>query len=55
LSPVGRGAGPKRGHHRVGFDRFSGLSKIHFADCADAMIGLLEDDNWLHRAPIVQY
>jgi putative NADH-flavin reductase len=40
--------------HR-GFDRFSGFSQIHFVDCADAMLGMLHDDAWLHKAPIVQY
>jgi putative NADH-flavin reductase len=55
IRPLQMRAGPQRGPYRVGFDRFSGLSKIHFADCADAMIGMLEDDTWLHQAPIVQY
>ena len=40
---------------RVGYHRFSGFSKIHFADCADAMLGMIEGDRWLHEAPIVQY
>ncbi|MGI9431509.1 MAG: NAD(P)-dependent oxidoreductase [Myxococcota bacterium] len=55
IRPLQMRTGPRRGHYRVGFDRFSGLSKIHFADCADAMIQMLEDDTWLHQAPIVQY
>jgi len=55
IRPLQMRTGPRRGHYRVGFDRFSGLSKIHFADCADAMIRMLEDDTWLHRAPIIQY
>jgi putative NADH-flavin reductase len=55
IRPLQMRAGPRRGQYRVGFDRFSGLSKIHFADCADAMIRMLDDDTWLHKAPIVQY
>ena len=47
--------GPRQGGYRVGFHRFSGLSKIHFADCAHAMLGMLSDDTFLHRAPIIQY
>lgn len=48
-----KGAG--RGEYRMGFDTFSGMSKIYFADCARAMIGMLDDDTWLHKAPIIQY
>lgn len=55
IRPLQMRAGPKRGTYRLGFDPFSGLSKIHFADCADAMLGMLENDTWLHKAPIVQY
>ncbi len=46
---------PRREEYRLGFDRFSGLSKISFADCAHAMIGMLTDDRWMHKAPILQY
>ena len=55
VRPLQLRRGPKRGVYRVGFDRYSGLSKISFADCADAMIGMLDDDTWIHKAPIVQY
>jgi putative NADH-flavin reductase len=55
IRPLQMRAGPKQGTFRLGFDPFSGLSKIHFADCADAMLGMLENDTWLHKAPIVQY
>ena len=55
IRPLQMRAGPKRGEYRLGFDRFSGLSKIHFADCAHAMCQMLTDDRWLHKAPIVQY
>jgi hypothetical protein len=47
--------GPQRGKYRLGFHAFSGLSSIHFADCAHAMLGMLSDDTWLHKAPILQY
>jgi hypothetical protein len=36
-------------------DPFSGLSKIFFADCADAMLTMLTSDAWRHQAPVVQY
>ncbi|MGI9600636.1 MAG: NAD(P)-dependent oxidoreductase [Acidimicrobiales bacterium] len=55
VRPLQMRAGPRRGEYRMGYDRYSGLSKISFADCADAMIGALTDDRWLHQAPIVQY
>jgi len=49
--------GPKRGVYiyRLGYDKFSGLSNISFADCAHAMIGRMEDDTWVGEVPIVQY
>ena len=41
--------------YRLGYDAFSGTSRIHFADCAHAMLGMLDDDTWIHEAPIIQY
>jgi putative NADH-flavin reductase len=55
VRPLQMRPGPMRGKYRLGFDAFSGLSKITFADCAHAMVGMLDDDSWLHKAPIVQY
>lgn len=55
IRPLQMGKGPRRAQYRLGYHRFSGLSKISFADCAHAMLGMLQDDSWLHRAPIVQY
>ncbi len=55
VRPLQMFAGPHTGTYRVGFDRFSGMSKISFADCADAMLSMLDDDNWLGKAPIIQY
>ena len=55
VRPLQMHEGPHTGEYRLGFDAFSGLSKIHFADCADAMLRQLDDDRWLHQAPIVQY
>ena len=55
VRPLQMRQGPKRAAYRIGFDAYSGLSKISFADCADAMIRMLTDDTWLHKAPIVQY
>lgn len=55
LRPLQMNPGPRRASYRMGFDRFSGFSKITFADCAHAMVGMLADDTWLHQAPIIQY
>ena len=55
VRPLQMGKGPRQEVYRLGFDRFSGMSKISFADCAHAMIGMLTDDTWLRKAPIVQY
>jgi putative NADH-flavin reductase len=55
LRPLQMRSGAKRGEYRIGFDRFSGFSQISFADCADAMLAMLEDERWLHQAPIIQY
>jgi putative NADH-flavin reductase len=55
IRPLQMNAGEKTGQYRLGFDRFSGMSKITFADCAHAMVGMLEQDTWLGKAPVVQY
>ena len=55
IRPLQMSAGPMRAQYRLGFDRFSGMSRISFADCAHAMLGMLEGDTWWHKAPIVQY
>jgi putative NADH-flavin reductase len=55
IRPLQMRNGPRRGEYRLGFHAFSGLSAIRFADCAHAMVGMLTDDTWLHKAPIVQY
>lgn len=55
IRPLQMNAGQRREQYRLGFNRFSGFSKITFADCAHAMLGMLEDDTWRHKAPIVQY
>jgi len=47
--------GPRKGVYRLGYDSFSGFSKISFADCADAMIRMLHDDTWVGKVPIIQY
>ena len=43
------------GCYRLGYLPFNGMSKISFADCADAMLTMLTEDTWQHQAPIVQY
>lgn len=55
VRPLQMRAGPRKESYRVGYDTFSGMSAIHFSDCADAMIKMIDDDTWLHKAPIVQY
>ncbi len=55
LRPLQMNPGPRREIYRLGYDAFSGLSKITFADCAHAMLVMLEDDTWIHEAPIIQY
>jgi putative NADH-flavin reductase len=55
VRPLQMNDGAKRGKYRLGFDAYSGLSSISFADCADAMLGMLTDSTWLYKAPIVQY
>ncbi len=55
VRPLQMRAGPRRSEYRVGFNAYSGLSAITFADCAHAMVRMLTDDTWLHKAPIIQY
>jgi putative NADH-flavin reductase len=55
VRPLQMGRGPRKEVYRLGFDPFSGMSKISFADCAHSMVGMLTDDTWLRQAPIVQY
>lgn len=55
VRPLQMRKGPRRERYRLGFDAYSGLSSISFADCAHAMLGMLHDDTWLHKAPIIQY
>ena len=54
-APRTPGKGPPRGGYRVGYHRYSGLSKITAGDCAHEMIRMLDDGTWLHRAPVIQY
>ena len=55
LRPLQMVRGERREVYRVGYDAFSGTSRIHFADCAHAMLAMLDDDTWIHEAPIIQY
>ena len=55
IRPLQMRKGPRRCEYRLGFHPYSGLSKISFADCAHAMLRMLTDDTWLHKAPIIQY
>lgn len=55
IRPLQMKHGTKRAEYRLGFNAFSGMSKITFADCAHAMIQMLSDDTWVGKAPIVQY
>jgi putative NADH-flavin reductase len=55
VRPLQMRKGPKREQYRLGFHPYSGFSNITFPDCAHAMLGMLDDDTWLHKAPILQY
>ncbi|HQQ63796.1 MAG TPA: NAD(P)H-binding protein [Pseudomonadales bacterium] len=55
IRPLQMKKGSKRGQYRLGFHAYSGLSKITFADCAHAMVRMLQDDTWIGKAPIIQY
>ncbi|MEP5566453.1 MAG: NAD(P)H-binding protein [Halioglobus sp.] len=55
IRPLQMKHGAKTEEYRLGFNAFSGLSKITFSDCAHAMIQMLSDDTWIGKAPIVQY
>lgn len=55
IRPLQMKEGAHTGQYRLGYNAFSGLSKISFADCADAMVNMLTDDTWIHKAPVVQY
>jgi putative NADH-flavin reductase len=55
VRPLQMKAGPRTGKYRLGYYPFSGFSSISFADCAHAMLGMLKDDTWIGKAPIIQY
>ena len=55
VRPLRMNHGRKRGEYRLGFNKYSGLSKITFSDCAHAMDNMLNDDTWIGKAPIIQY
>jgi putative NADH-flavin reductase len=55
VRPLQMKAGPLTGQYRLGYNRFNGMSRISFADCAHAMMCMLEDDAWVGKVPIVQY
>ena len=55
VRPLQMRKGPRKGAYRLGFDTFNGMSSISFADCAHAMLNMLEDDTWMRKAPIIQY
>lgn len=46
---------PKTEKYQVGFIPFSGTSWISFADVAHAMISMLDNKEWLQKAPIIRY
>lgn len=55
IRPLQMKPGARTGAYRLGFHAYSAMSKISFADCAHAMVGMLDDDTWVGKAPIVQY
>ena len=55
VRPLQMKPGAHTGKYRIGFDSFNGFSNISFSDCADSMLGMLNDNTWIGKAPIVQY
>ena len=55
VRPLQMKSGPKTGKYRLGYNAFSGFSSISFADCAHAMVSMLNDDTWNGKVPIIQY
>jgi putative NADH-flavin reductase len=55
IRPLQMKAGPRTGRYRLGYNAFSGFSSISFADCAHAMVNMLDDDTWVGKAPVIQY
>jgi len=55
VRPLQMKSGPRKGHYRLGYNAFSGFSSISFADCAHAMVTMLDDDTWTGKVPIIQY
>ena len=55
IRPLQMNHGPKKERYRLGYNAFGATSKIHFADCAHAMVNMLVDDTWVGEAPIIQY
>lgn len=55
VRPLQMNAGVKRSLYRLGYNAFGASSKITFADCAHAMVNMLDDDTWVGKAPIIQY
>jgi putative NADH-flavin reductase len=55
VRPLQMKAGRRTGRYRLGYNAFSGFSSISFADCAHAMVAMLEDDTWIGKVPIIQY
>merc|ERR1712136_364613 len=52
----GRSATADAERDPLGYNAFSGMSWVSFADCAHAMMTMLnlDDDTWVHEVPIVQ-
>lgn len=55
VRPLQMKSGPRKGQYRLGYNAFSGFSSISFADCAHAMVAMLDDDTWKGKVPIIQY
>ena len=55
VRPLQMKNGPRTTNYRIGYDKFSALSSISFADCAHCMLSQLSSDRWIHEVPIIQY
>lgn len=55
IRPLQMKNGPRTTRYRLGYNAFNAFSKISFADCAHAMVAMLNDDTWVGKAPVIQY
>ena len=55
LRPIAIKDGPRTETYHLGFGSINPISTINFADVAHAMLNMITDDTWLHKAPHIHY